>query len=355
MLPDYTEFKKLDVSTDAQNCPIFEDKMIMWWKLIHERHNIWYKRFVLNKEAPWTDDPILLKHRFTNTYRELDKGSIYLQDKILSKLDTAPTTPNVLVKVEKMVIFNILAYRYLNKWEAWEKCVDFIWDWKEQRQSFCDKLNHMKEVEKNSVFTAAHMLPPLSNVPGRTKVDRLAVLLDRAHDRLDDIYQTCKETDTLEDIFNTLNIMPWFGRFLSYEMAIDIGYTNITPATEESWVNPGPGCRRGLKWLFDGPWNRREVRNDDVFISLYQDLIYRLHNEQFEWWKKLDLNFPDIAYQGRYLTLRNIEHMLCEGDKYIRTVEGKGHPKQNFTPTSTGELVVRLIGGSKSVDWSSHL
>ena len=42
-----------------------------YWFLAVERQEIFFKR-VQCEERPWTDDEVLLKHRFTNAYRASD-------------------------------------------------------------------------------------------------------------------------------------------------------------------------------------------------------------------------------------------------------------------------------------------
>src|SRR6516225_2755682 len=47
---------------------------------IAEREAIRVRRFVMKKEWPWTDDPILQQYRFTNVHREDDAVSKHYQN-----------------------------------------------------------------------------------------------------------------------------------------------------------------------------------------------------------------------------------------------------------------------------------
>jgi hypothetical protein len=68
-----------------------------------QRHNIFVRRFVRNEEPPWTDDPILEKYSFTNVYSELDKGTVWAKENIVS--------PNQ--DDEQNMLFQAIAYRCL--------------------------------------------------------------------------------------------------------------------------------------------------------------------------------------------------------------------------------------------------
>lgn len=49
---------------------------------IYGRQLIWHKRFILNENFPWSSDKILQKYKILNVYRELDKGTGYIINKL---------------------------------------------------------------------------------------------------------------------------------------------------------------------------------------------------------------------------------------------------------------------------------
>jgi len=81
-----------------------------YWKYVVERQRIWYKRFVLKRPYPWTNDRILKKYRFCNNYRELDKGTIYLIEKI-----------KFIKNDRRKVLSNVVAYKFFNIYGFFEK------------------------------------------------------------------------------------------------------------------------------------------------------------------------------------------------------------------------------------------
>lgn len=335
-------YQPLPISEEAQSKEYREENYAQFWYFIYERHNIWHKRFVLQQSKPWTEDKIMQEYKFTNVYRELDKGSIYLLDNLIPRIEIGNDAS------EKLFLLNLMAYRFLNKWESWEACVGYLTNWDEpERSRFCTALNQHKE-EKGPVFTAAHMLPPLTGVAGRTKVERLATLLDEIWLNIDQYWELVKQAQSLKEVFDYVSGKLWWGKFLAYEVSVDITYTDISSLTEDEWVSAGPGCRRGIERIFPGQPKKPEA-------PVYPALIKRLRNEQFDAWEKYNLPFPSIAYKGRYMTLRNIEHCLCEFDKYNRTFTGESHPKQKFVEQSLTSAMIDRLGDKNTVTWKDHV
>ncbi|TXH55942.1 MAG: hypothetical protein E6Q97_07670, partial [Desulfurellales bacterium] len=45
-----------------------------FWNWVNERHAIHLRRYA-GEEPPWTNDPVLQQFRFTEVFRELDRGT----------------------------------------------------------------------------------------------------------------------------------------------------------------------------------------------------------------------------------------------------------------------------------------
>ena len=58
--------------------PVFES----YWHLAAERQRIFFRR-LSGAAAPWTSDPVLRAHRFTNAYRASDRVSQYLINRVI--------------------------------------------------------------------------------------------------------------------------------------------------------------------------------------------------------------------------------------------------------------------------------
>lgn len=80
-----------------------------FFDFIYRRQLIWYNRFILKEEQPWTEDPVLQKYKILNVYRELDKGTSYIINKLKD------------VKDKKAVLLNVVFYRFFNRFNLYEE------------------------------------------------------------------------------------------------------------------------------------------------------------------------------------------------------------------------------------------
>lgn len=301
----------------------------MFWKMIYVRHLIWYKRFVLKQPAPWTKNQIFLDYKFTNMYRELDRGTIYLLDHIVN---------NQRDPVEQ--VFNIILYRMFNRIATYDHIgFQSIYNgpggvtWPAFRSTF-DKLRKYAEAG-NPLYTDAHMVCAYEHFPGRDKLQRFEYIFSHVLKNLHDIMATVYFKDSLSYVHSALTKIHGIGPFIGYEVAVDISYCEWNKQNEDEWVNPGPGCQRGLKRLFS-----------NIRPKQCQEVIVMLRDYQQSEWDRLGLDFPRIAYNGKYLTLRNIEHDLCEFFKYNKVSEKKGRARCRFVAqTMPGSIMFGRLKG----------
>lgn len=84
-----------------------------YWYFAAARQQVFYRR-LLNQAPPWTTDPILRDHRFTNAYRASDRVSQYLIRQILD-----PATAGGVYDVRD-TLFRILLFKLFNRVDTWE-------------------------------------------------------------------------------------------------------------------------------------------------------------------------------------------------------------------------------------------
>lgn len=306
---------KLLESLTERNIIVNQVNLDLFWKFIYERHLIWYKRFVLHQAKPWTEDGVLTEYKFTNVYRELDKGTIFLLDHIVGH-----GTP-----MEQ--VFNIIVYRMFNRIETWEAARfleinedsgQVVWEKKMAFEVWRNRMN-----AGLPLYTDAHMVCAYEHFPGADKLARFEYIFDGVTLVLPTLMLMIDHAKSLEKIHKALTKIPGIGPFLAYEIAVDISYCDWNNLGEDEWANPGPGCQRGLKFLFEG------LKTQDCLW-----MIRVLRQAQSKEFKRLNLPFDAIAYQGKELTLRNIEHCCCEAFKYFKATYGTGRPRNRFTPKS---------------------
>ena len=89
-----------------------------YWRFAVERQNIFFKRFS-GEKAPWTNDEIIQKYKFTNAYRASDRVSQYLLKNVIY---------NGNIYNPEDVFFRIMLFKFFNKIDTWEYLENVIGD-----------------------------------------------------------------------------------------------------------------------------------------------------------------------------------------------------------------------------------
>jgi len=283
-----------------------------FWNFVNERQRIWYRRFVKRLSPPWTDDLLLANKRFTNVYRELDRGTLWAIENILQQ----PSRKNML--------FQTIAYRCLNRIETVEK-VDLP-NWKTY-----DDLDFYLELEElkdsgETIFGAAYITPVMK---GESRLFAYVVTVTEAHQRLHELYLDTRRSPSLKYAWQALCEVPGIGGFFAFEIINDLLYTNYwRDFTEDDFVFIGPGAIRGLQYLRPG-CTRTEA----------EQYLVQLREKQRAC---LPRNFP--YYKGKEITLANMENCCCEFRKYWTAREGYGSLRR-FSPNE--HLLQSMVGLSE--------
>ena len=81
-----------------------------YWRFAAKRQEVFMRR-VAGLPPPWSDNPVLSAHRFTNVYRAADRVSQYLIRNVLYDG----------TKVAEEVFFRALLFKLFNRIETWEQ------------------------------------------------------------------------------------------------------------------------------------------------------------------------------------------------------------------------------------------
>ncbi len=288
-----------------------------YWKFAAERQSVLYKR-INGFDWPWTKDPIIGKHKFTNVYRVTDRVSQYLVKNIIYN----PSYP----QDSREVFFRIMLFKLFNKIETWEKLSAEFGSL--TYSSFdierYDKVLMQLLSQGDAIYSAAYIMPSGKNTFGYEKKHKnhLALIQRMIAERLPEKIEQAKN---MQRTFELLKGYPSIGDFLAYQYAIDINYSNITDFTESDFVIPGPGAKGGISKCFTDLGGLSEIE----IIKLMMDR----QDIEFE---RLGLDFKKLG--NRSLQLIDCQNIFCETDKYARIA----HPdirgnsdrlriKQNFT------------------------
>lgn len=265
----------------------------LFWYFVSERHAIYLRR-MSGQPKPWTADSILMNYKFTNIFRELDRGTIWLRENFLE-----PHRDNDL----GLIAFNICFYRAFN-WRGTGEIIGWQAEW---RPEGVKNILNQELALGNQVFTGAHII---RSEFGRPKVDSIVDLCSTVWDRRQDIVAVARETRSLESVFNTLLEIPYIGPFQSYEMTTDLKHTRVLEGAIDAytWANAGPGAKRGLERLG---------------MDFKQGAVYSMFDLLQRSAANLPLEFP-------VLEMRDVEHALCEFSKYCKVKFDEGRPKSRY-------------------------
>lgn len=291
--------------------PVFDT----YWRFACERQRTFWRR-VKGEEPPWTEDPILAAHRFTNAYRASDRVSQYLIRHVIYAGDQSTSE----------VVFRILLFKIFNRVETWESLVRELgpptWSGFD-----LDRYNDVLSALMNrgeSVYSAAYIMPSPKMTHPRKHTNHLTLLSWLMKDRVPEKVASAK---TLDAVFALLRSYPSFGDFLAFQLTIDLNYSTVINFSEMDFVVAGPGARDGIRKCFEpsGLSEAETIRAVTEHASAECD--------------RLGLSFPTLW--GRPLQLIDCQNLFCEVGKYARVahpeaggVSGRSKIKQKFTPVA---------------------
>ncbi len=265
------------------------------WRFAAKRQEILFRR-LRGEPPPWTDDPVLQKHRFTNAYRAADRVSQYLIRNVIYNHSWEPED----------LVFRILLFKLFNKIETWELLER---EFGEISWTHFDLKRYARILERarhhgQAIYSSAYIMASPGSVYGyRTKHENhLAMLSQMMEDQLPGRVQ---EADSLQYVYQLLRGYPSVGPFLAFQLAIDLNYSDVIDFDEMSFVVPGPGARDGIAKCFSDRGGLNEA-----------DIIRWVTERQDVEFDRLGISFRRLG--DRPLQLIDCQNLFCEVDKYAR-------------------------------------
>jgi hypothetical protein len=293
---------------------------------INERHSIFLKRKA-GKPKPWTDDAIMREYKFTNAFRELDTGTIALRNMEKSTVDALALEqdPERAMTLCKRIVFNTFWYRTFNWYEHAEK-LGMVSNYGQLEEYFMG-LHRRGE----RIFTGAHMV----RGDGPVKLFPYLKLLHQVWDNLDVLTWTIINEGSMKFAFNQCMEFYLVGKFNAYELVCDWRFSLGLDSDCLTWGSIGPGAARGLQ--------RLGLPGKDVseMVELWKVAPLYLKGHVIDhfpknWSLSRELGGSRVIItsdrEAEYppFEIREIEHSLCEFDKYERCRQGQGRPRQKY-------------------------
>jgi hypothetical protein len=293
--------------------PVFDT----YWRFAEARQALFMKR-VRGESPPWTTDPVIAQHRFTNAYRASDRVSQYLIRHVIYEGNDKP----------EEIFFRVLLFKIFNRIDTWERLVTALGPptWRsfelERYASVLDDL--MRDGER--VYSAAYIMPSPSFGDARKHRNHLRLI---EHMMRDGAPAKVARARSLADVFTILKSYPSLGAFLAFQFTIDLNYSEMIDFSEMQFVVAGPGARDGIRKCFSDTAGLEEA-----------DVIRAVTDRASEEFERLGLSFQTLW--GRPLQLIDCQNLFCEVDKYARVVHpefsgtsGRTRIKQKFASKGT--------------------
>lgn len=312
-------------------------------EFIVRRYWIHIAKDVKGLSAPWTSDPILKDYRFTNVRREHDKQTRYLIDTVV-KDDS--------LSLEDKIV-NCFMFR---AWNNYETFAFFGGCWSAEFW-YCDATKeHFREAyrielrkhPKRKWWSAAYNQGGTKaawKFPAGDGYQRAYKESDAKHHddwepdiplRPFHIGPWLKEQNIVERLINAfdqeeafkiIKEVRGFSTFLAYQVFVDLTYIKEFPFSENEFVVAGPGCVKGLDYLF----RDTDGMTPEECIFWLRDNFDQLC-EKYTSLTSKDI-FTDLPEYDQCMNVMSLENCLCEVSKYIRAIKGTGRPRQRYKPS----------------------
>lgn len=180
--------------------PVFDT----YWRFAAARQEIFHRR-VRGEPSPWTTDPVLSVHRFTNPYRAADRVSQYLIRRVAYSGDQSP----------EEVVFRVILFKLFNRVATWELLGRELGTLtaREFDVERYDAVLSAAFDRGERIYSAAYIMPAASRSVGRkhrTHLELLSAMLDGA------LPKKLADARSMSDGFLALLDNPGIGEFLAY-------------------------------------------------------------------------------------------------------------------------------------------
>jgi hypothetical protein len=289
--------------------PVFDT----YWRFAKKRQDIFMQR-VAGACPPYTNDPVLSTHRFTNAYRASDRVSQFLIRHVLYEGDQSLDE----------VFFRTILFKLFNRISTWNDLIENVGhiSWKDF--VFDDYAKRLDEILASGrrVYSAAYIMPSPDFGDARKHRNHLRLV---EHMMRTEAPKRVANATSLEAAFKLLRGYPSLGDFLAFQFTVDLNYSSILNFPESQFVVAGPGARDGIRKCFA-----------DTAGLADADLIHAITEVADREFDRLGLTFQNLW--GRKLQPIDCQNIFCEVDKYARVVHpefsgdsGRSRIKQKFS------------------------
>lgn len=290
--------------------PVFDT----YWRFAAERQAVYLRR-LQGLAGPWTEDPVIRAHRFTNVYRASDRVSQFL----ITDVQHAPHRSQAPAEV----FFRTILFKIFNRIDTWlllERKLGPI-SWQSTPLAAIGGVLDAAFGGGRRIYSAAYIMPSPQLGSRRKHTNHLSLIARMMEDSAPGRTASSR---SLEEVFNLLLSYPGLGRFLAFQYAIDLNYSSMLDFHEQEFVVAGPGAIDGIAKCFD-----------DVGGRTPEAVIHWVAENQQAEFNRRGIGFAGLF--GRPLMPIDCQNLFCEISKYARVahpeargVSGRTRIKQGY-------------------------
>lgn len=290
------------------NAPAMQKMMVQkFFKYLNERQKIYERKEIQKMEPPWTTDRILMDNKFCNVFREDDRTTKWFRENVRDPLRDHPDV------VKATIIF-----RWFNRISTGETLKEYLLEPSKWKTPIA---RAQLARQCPPYFTGAYII---RSRQGMSKLESVLQCIqyipDDIHKKI--LYNNNREiTISLENAWKEIKKIPMIGDFMAYEVVTDLRHTYVLGSATDvnTWANPGPGAARGINRILtrdpEGFYSKNSATDRVFMLKIMQALLQQA---------------PEKLSFGKRFELREIEHGLCEFDKYMRVSSGEGRMKAKY-------------------------
>ena len=310
-----------------------EQRLKQFFDLAYERHRIYVLK-ELGAPKPWTADPIFKNWFFCNVFRAIDKTTKFIIEQVIQPNEDNPLLWKAIILCRLLSRIETIQYLLDNN-----AMFDF---------PLAYKLLRERQQRGEPVFTGAFIINSVGFKGNVDKINYVFLLLNQMTQGLHNEVMTMDEflrctasmvrDRAIRTIYGYLRLFNGVGDFMGYEYVTDLSYSERylkNAADKYTWMTYGLGAVRGMNRLLYGKPSSNKIQQPlqtaqyvfkrwKEYIEEQQDLEEHKtiliatkqtppEKEPLVICKILTLFTPFYD-----LTMREVEHWLCEYDKYCR-------------------------------------
>lgn len=274
-----------------------------------ERYQILIKRQE-GLKPPWTKDKIFQHWYFCNVFREDDKTTRWFAEHVRGPVDRDGD--------HAARLMSTVAFRWFNRPSTGQVLLPVLLG----KDGWCtEEASRLMTMADPPYFTSAYVIRSDFGCPKHESIIRA---IDNIFISRNEIVEDIVANPTLEYATRRLERYHLMGAFMAYEVVSDLRHTKLLRAAPDAftWTNPGPGAARGLSRLYYGELGHFQHtggrKKQEEMLEGMRELLAL---------SKLSKNWP---LEWPSWEMREVEHWLCEFDKYERVREGGAMKRRYF-------------------------